>query len=171
MMIHTCIIETPLGQVRAAAQTDAVGTFLTGLWFLGQKYAPSAEGWLEAPGREPFSALRAWLDDYFAGRCPPAPPQAAFPFLVEKRGTPFQVKIWKELENIPYGETLSYGELAARAGSHARAVGGAVGRNPVSILVPCHRVTGVRGELTGYAGGLERKAALLTWEQRGVPSW
>jgi methylated-DNA-[protein]-cysteine S-methyltransferase len=158
--------------MRAAACVTAGQSVLCGLWFCGQKYEPRLEGWFEAPGREPFPALRAWLDDYFAGRRPPAPPEAAaFPFPLEGRGTPYQSKIWKELESIPYGQTLSYGELAARAGSHARAAGSAVGRNPLSILVPCHRVTGAHGELTGYAGGVERKAALLAWEQRGVPAW
>jgi methylated-DNA-[protein]-cysteine S-methyltransferase len=82
------------------------------------------------------------------------------------RGTPFRCRVWQALLDIPYGETLTYGELARRLGSSARAVGAAVGRNPISLIVPCHRIVGTGGTLTGYAGGLERKRWLLLLEQR-----
>ena len=157
--------ESPLGPMLLAA--DDAG--LTGVWFAGQKYF--AQGLARQPAEKqtpPLQAARRWLDAYFAGR----EPDAAVPLHLV--GTPFQTEVWQLLRAIPYGQTVTYGELAARLAAQrgvqrmsARAVGGAVGRNPVSLLVPCHRVVGAGGRLTGYAGGLERKRYLLALEQAG----
>ena len=163
-MFYTCTVATPLGEMTAAAASNEA---LTGLWFVGQKYYPlSAETWLEQPGHEVFNALRVWLADYFAGHAPvpdlPLAPQ----------GTPFQNAVWKALRAIPKGKVTTY-SVIARELSHmrglgsmsAQAVGGAVGHNPISIIIPCHRVVGANGSLTGYAGGLDRKKNLLELEK------
>ena len=148
--------HSPLGLLIVAAK----GETLTALVFEGQKYARQH---LAGEGQERetpvLRAARRWLDAYFAGERPDA---AALP--LAPRGTDFQRMVWQELRTIPYGETRSYGEIAARLGSSARAVGSAVGRNPISLIIPCHRVLGAKGALTGYAGGLERKEALLALE-------
>ena len=156
MMQYTGVCQTPLGEVLLAGD----GQGLTGLWFKGGKYY--ALGLLpEREERETavFDQTRRWLDIYFSGREPDFMPP------IHLTGTPFQLAVWELLRRIPYGQTLTYGELAARIAaerglSHmsAQAVGGAVGHNPVSILVPCHRVVGKNGSLTGYAGGLDRTA-------------
>jgi methylated-DNA-[protein]-cysteine S-methyltransferase len=160
-MIFTCSLDTPLGVMTAAAEDEAV----TGLWFAGQKYYPDPAGWILKPDYPVLDALRVWLAAYFAG----ARVQSDIP--LSPRGTPFQKKVWELLPNIPYGEVSTYGgiaqELVRQCGlsfASARAVGGAVGHNPISILIPCHRVVGFGGNLTGYAGGLERKKALLRLE-------
>jgi methylated-DNA-[protein]-cysteine S-methyltransferase len=139
---------------------------LCGLWFAGQKYAPEDAGkWLEDPDHAVFSSLRGQLDDYFAGRL------RAFDVPLAPKGTDFQMAVWALLRTIPAGTTTTYGalakQLAAQREGHipsAQAVGGAVGHNPIAILIPCHRVIGADGSLTGYAGGLDRKAALLALE-------
>ena len=105
-------------------------------------------------------AVKAWLDDYFAGKCPSAEGIDLAPL-----GSAFQQKVWRELRLIPYGQTVTYGELAKRLNSSARAVGSAVGRNPISVVVPCHRVVGANGALTGYAGGIHKKIWLLEHEK------
>ena len=149
-------VETPLGTVTLASDGEA----LTGLYFEGQAHRPDLEGnYTEAPV---FVETRAWLSDYFSGRIPQSAPK------LHLFGTPFQKRVWDALLSIPYGQTVSYASLAARLNSSARAVGGAVGRNPVSLIVPCHRVIGSRGELTGYAGGIAKKAALLALERGGA---
>lgn len=155
--------ESPLGPMTLAARGEA----LTGVWFDGQRHDRLGLDPEARPGDSPvLRQTAAWLDAYFQGRDPgPLPPLAP-------RGTPFQLRVWTLLGQIPRGKTLSYGALAARLGLPAgasRAVGGAVGRNPVSILIPCHRVLGVGGSLTGYAGGLERKRFLLALEAGGRP--
>ena len=156
---------SPLGELLLASDGDAV----TGLWFEGQRsFAATLDPEHEERPLPVFEAAAAWLDRYFARRDPgPTPPLAP-------RGTPFQREVWDLLRQIPYGETRSYGdlarELAARRGLpslSAQAVGGAVGRNAISILIPCHRCVGADGSLTGYAGGLDRKAALLRLERAG----
>lgn len=159
-MIYSGFIATPLGVMTAAAKNDA----LIGLWFAGQRYYPPEAGnWREESCCTVFETLRAWLADYFAGKKPgvkiPLAPQ----------GTPFQKSVWDLLLKIPYGEVATYGALAEKLASgkktaSARAVGGAVGHNPISILIPCHRVVGAGGALTGYAGGLEKKTFLLKLE-------
>ena len=161
-MIHTCTIDTPLGAATAAAEGEA----LTGFWFIGQKYYPaSAAGWEENPDLPVFTALRSWLARYFAGENPPVD------FQLKPKGTDFQKKVWEILLRIPHGEVTTYGKIAVRltgrpgaAGMSAQAVGGAVGHNPISLVIPCHRVVGATGSLTGYAGGLEKKEALLRLE-------
>lgn len=160
------IWRSPLGEILLAARGGA----LAGLWFAGQKYEGAGMEKLAAAPSDPaedealLDRAVSWLECYFAGEAP----AVAFP--VSPQGTSFQQRVWAELRRIPYGETVSYGELAARLGCpSARAVGAAVGRNPVSVIVPCHRVLGADGSLTGYAGGLERKRALLELE-RGADS-
>ncbi len=158
-MDYIAAYASPLGAVTLASDGQA----LTGLWFDGQKYFPALTGRRE--DLPVFRQARAWLDAYFAGERPGAPPP------LRPIGTDFQQQVWALLTAIPYGETRTYGALAAElarqrglAHMSAQAVGGAVGRNPISILVPCHRVVGATGSLTGYAGGLERKQALLRLE-------
>ena len=159
--IFTSITDTPLGKIQAAARENAI----VGLWFIGQKYFPSCtETWVPQNDYPVFVSLEAWLKSYFAGE----KPDITFPLL--PRGTDFQQSVWKLLLKIPYGKTSTYGAIAAKLSGKgkkaaAQAVGGAVGHNPVSILIPCHRVLGVDGSLTGYAGGLDRKRALLELEK------
>lgn len=134
-------------------------TGLRGIWFHGQKHFPETDtGWLWDD--VPLAAARRALDAYFGGETDVVPPP------LDLHGTTFQQKVWQALRTIPAGETRSYGEIARGIGtpSAVRAVGAAIGRNPVSILVPCHRVVGSGGKLTGYAGGLERKSWLLAHE-------
>lgn len=141
------------------------GEALTGLYFEGQKHYPSELEAEEKDDASVFEKAKAWLEKYFAGE----KPESGIPIHLD--GTAFQQSVWELLKAIPYGGTVSYGELAARLEEQtgklcsARAVGGAVGRNPVSIIVPCHRVVGADGSLTGYAGGTERKKRLLEIER------
>lgn len=161
-MRYTAWYASPLGRVLLAAD----GAGLTGLWFEGQKYfARGLETVHEEINTPVFDEVKRWLDLYFSGRRPDFTPP------LRPCGTAFQQTVWKLLQDIPYGETTSYGALALRAAektqavrASARAVGGAVGRNPISILIPCHRVVGANGSLTGYAGGIERKIELLRLE-------
>jgi len=157
MKLFCKTIATPLGPMLLAA-SDAG---LAGLWFEGQRHHPDASGWQAVKSQ-------CWLDQsaegvqaYFRGQCRhfKTPRVAAW-------GTPFQLSVWEALVAIPWGTTTSYGALAVqlRNPRAVRAVGAAVGRNPWSIVVPCHRVLGADGSLTGYAGGLERKQDLLTRE-------
>lgn len=154
--------KSPLGGITMASD----GTALTGLWFDGQKYF--AEG-IKPDAEEKklpiFDEAMRWLDIYFSGRRPDFTP----PLNLE--GTAFRKEVWQLLLQIPYGQTTTYGELAAQLAAHnglkrmsAQAVGGAVGHNPISIIVPCHRVVGTGGSLTGYVGGLAKKLALLKLE-------
>lgn len=149
-------IETRLGAMLLADRGDGLG----GLWFIDQRhFPPEAENWPRAKTAA-IETAAAQLADYFAGR------RRAFELPLANIGTPFQRKVWQRLLQIPFGQRLSYGELAANIGQPAasRAVGAAVGRNPWSIVVPCHRVVGSQGQMSGYAGGLERKRALLELE-------
>lgn len=159
---YYCELESPLGTITL----EGDGTFLTGL------FMPQHKWWsgLDAARRrddEPFAAAREQLAEYFAGR------RREFDVPLKLHGTPFQQRVWQELVRIPFGETISYAELARRIGNRAacRAVGAANGRNPISILVPCHRVIGTSGKLTGYGGGLDNKQRLLVWEREsaGIP--
>jgi methylated-DNA-[protein]-cysteine S-methyltransferase len=153
-------VNTPLGPVLMAATAQG----LAGLWFDAQQHHP---GELAAPvdARQPhlLHAARE-LAAYFAGRSP------AFTVAMDPAGTVFQRAVWAALRRIPRGETRSYGDVARAAGKPeaVRAVGAAIGRNPISVIVPCHRVIGRDGSLTGYAGGLERKAWLLHLEGAAV---
>jgi len=142
-----------------AAGRDGV---LKGLWFVGQKHFPNTAAlasWTEISNRHNgyalFRKVDNWLKDYFCGKRSPVD------FKVDPDGTAFQKSIWKKLEKIPWGKTTAYGDLSPES---ARAAGGAVGRNPISIIIPCHRVIGRDGSITGYAGGLERKKFLLELE-------
>lgn len=153
-------IPSPAGPLLLASD----GTAVTGLWLEDQKYFaagldPAAQ---KAPALPVFRETRRWLEDYFAGRRPPALPPLA------PAGSAFRKAVWKKLLEIPYGQTRTYGALAAELGSSPRAVGSAVGRNPISILIPCHRLLGAGGSLTGYAGGVEKKRFLLALEQAGL---
>ena len=161
-MIYTCTIDTPLGAMTASAEKEA----LTGLWFIGQKYYPSkTDTWLTEFDYTVFKTLRVWLTDYFSGRtCIPE-------LQLEPQGTLFQKTVWDILLKIPFGQVTTYGEIAKRiaitqglSSMSAQAVGGAVGHNPISILIPCHRVIGSNKSLTGYAGGIDKKKALLQLE-------
>ncbi len=162
-MIHTARYPSPIGELLLAEKDG----FLTGLWMEGQKNYPTArESWVEAADSPVLIQTARWLDRYFAGENPSI---ALFPLAPE--GSDFRKAVWKLLCDIPYGEVTTYGRLArqlAVAGGlrslSAQAVGGAVGHNPISIIIPCHRVVGANGSLTGYAGGLERKKALLALE-------
>ena len=160
-MDYTYHYDSPLGDITLASDGDA----LTGLWFEGQKHfgysLGTAHGARELPA---FEQTARWLDVYFSGIEPDfAPP-------LRLVGTSFQNAVWRLLLEIPYGKTTTYGALAKklfeREGKRtsARSVGGAVGRNLISLIVPCHRVLGASGSLTGYAGGLDRKRVLLELE-------
>lgn len=151
---------SPLGELLLGAEAEG----LVGLCFVGQAHFPAL--FHAVPGDTPaLNAAKAWLDLYFSGVIPDFLP------VLSPKGTDFQLRIWKALLDIPYGQTVTYGELAKQLGIRsAQAVGGAVGRNPISLIFPCHRVIGSKGQLTGYAGGLERKKWLLDWEQSRI-SW
>ena len=152
-MLYTSHYASPLGGMTLVSD----GTALVGLYFDGQKYF--AEG-LDAKRTQKnlpiFEEARRWLDVYFSGRKPDFMPVLA------PHGTAFQQSVWEILRTIPYGQTVTYGAIARRI---EQAVGGAVGRNPISILIPCHRVVGTNGSLTGYAGGIDKKAYLLRIEE------
>lgn len=157
-------IPSPLGEILIAASVQG----LVGVWFHDQKHLPTDEeraGWATQPDHPVLRAAAEQLDAYFHGK------RSGFDLPLDlRRGTPFQQSVWQALCLIDPGKTDSYGELARRIGKPqaVRAVGAAVGRNPVSVVVPCHRVVGAQGSLTGYAGGLARKAALLQLEASGL---
>jgi methylated-DNA-[protein]-cysteine S-methyltransferase len=153
--------SSPLGEMLVSVSDDA----LDGLWFIDQKYYPVAESWRHAPEHPVLRATHTEVEAYFAGEL------QAFTMTLAPRGSAFQEQVWQALLTIPYGELRSYGDIAVQVGlprAHARAVGTAVGRNPISIIVPCHRVIGQAGALTGYAGGLDRKRGLLAHERKGI---
>ena len=155
--------ESPLGGITMACEGDS----LTGLWFDGQKYFGSTLGRnYEKKRTAVFDEACRWLDLYFQGKEPDFRPGLLF------HGTPFQKTVWEILLTIPYGQTVTYGEIARKAARKlglpsmsAQAAGGAVGRNPISLIVPCHRVIAKSGSLTGYAGGIEKKKWLLRLEE------
>ena len=155
-MLFLTHYASPLGPILLAA--DETG--LTGLWFEGQKYFPSFSGVDYQEKETPVLTETArWLDVYFSGKDPGFLPP------LHPQGSPFRQTVWDILLTIPRGQTMTYGEIARRLGVRsAQAVGGAVGHNPISILIPCHRVVGSDGSLTGYAGGVERKTRLLQLE-------
>jgi methylated-DNA-[protein]-cysteine S-methyltransferase len=158
-MNTTCFLRfaTPLGPMYATSD----GRAITGIYFEGGRHAPAVQSdWIEERTSPVLAECARQVRDYCAGR------RRAFALALAPHGTDFQRRVWDEIARIPYGATLSYGELAARAGApgSARAAGAATGRNPLSIVVPCHRVVGSGGELTGYAGGVDRKRDLLALE-------
>lgn len=149
--------NSPLGDMILAATPRG----LSGVWFDGQRHGPDTSTWQRDPAHPVLLRAIEQLGDYFAGR------RTAFDLPLDlQAGTPFQQQVWQALLGIAPGATTSYGHLSVAIGKPAavRALGAAVGRNPVSIVVPCHRVLGADGSLTGYAGGLDRKTALLTLE-------
>lgn len=163
-MIYTYKYVSPLGDITLSEENGR----LTGLWFEGQAHFGTAligdvkeisSG--EAAAHPALLSAVTWLDEYFSGKVPDFTP----PLSVEDIATPFQKKVWDFLLTIPYGKTVTYGEIAGEIHSSPRAVGNAVGRNPISVIIPCHRVMGAGGSLTGYAGGIERKRQLLDIEK------
>lgn len=146
------------------------GNVLTGLWFYGQKYfADTLSEEHEERNLPVFDEVKCWLDDYFEGKKPERR------FGIAPRGTLFRQQVWQILLEIPYGEVTTYGEIARKAAKlkgipvmSGQAVGGAVGHNPISIIIPCHRVVGTNGSLTGYAGGLEKKEWMLQMERKSM---
>ena len=155
-MIQYRTIDSPIGPLTVAGR----GSALTNLRMVDQTYEPGHTGWSLDPGA--FTVVVEQLDAYFAGEL------SDFDVELDLRGTGFQQRVWKALLTIPYGETRSYGEIAEQIGAPgaARAVGLANGHNPIAIIVPCHRVIGASGSLTGYGGGLDRKRTLLALEKR-----
>lgn len=155
--------DAPIGTMVLASDEVA----LVGAWWTGQKHFGSTikQCRVEHGSTAAIEAARRWLDEYFGG----GEPRELPPIRLE--GSPFALAVWAELGKIAYGDTVTYGEIASRIGvqsgrrESARAVGGAVGRNPISVILPCHRVIGSDGRLTGYAGGMEIKTALLSLEK------
>ena len=151
--------DSPLGGMTMVSD----GTALIALKFDGTRFAfKFADGTPATTALPVFDETRRWLDLYFTGKKPDFIPSLA------PNGTPFQRKVWDILLTIPYGKTMSYGEVARRISPtmSAQAIGGAVGRNPIGIIIPCHRVIGADGSLTGYGGGLERKRWMLELERK-----
>ena len=161
-MSATCfrVIDSPVGPLTLAGRDGALGH----LRMAGQTHEPDRAGWIEDDDAFPEAVEQ--LDAYFAGEL------TTFDLELELAGTDFQRRVWSALRTIPYGETRSYGEIAAQIGSPgaSRAVGLANGRNPIGIIVPCHRVIGASGSLTGYGGGLDRKRVLLELERSRKPA-
>lgn len=160
-MNYTYKYPSPIGLLTLASDGEAI----IGLWIEGQKYFADTLGEEHGECDLPvFERAREWLDIYFSGR----EPQFSLP--ISMKASPFRLKVWEILKEIPYGKTVTYGEIAKRIEKEsgkrasAQAVGGAVGHNPISIIVPCHRVMGAGGDLTGYAGGIDLKLRLLELE-------
>ena len=157
-MYYSMHYRSPIGDLFLVSN----GTALVGLWLEGQKYfggkLPAAIPDSDLPV---FATAADWLDRYFRGD---RPDPAELP--LAPQGTKFQQRVWQELLKIPYGSTTTYGEIARTVGKPraCQAVGGAVGHNPISIIIPCHRVVGAKGQLTGFAGGLDKKTWLLRHE-------
>jgi methylated-DNA-[protein]-cysteine S-methyltransferase len=151
--------ESPCGRMLLAADGKAI----TSVSFVGQKYAPRIGGdWKRDARHAPIRQAKRELAEYFGGR------RRRFSVKLAPQGTPFQRAVWKAIAQVAFGRTIAYAELARRAGrpGSARAAGAATGRNPIGVIVPCHRIVGANGSLTGYAGGLAKKRALLALEAR-----
>jgi methylated-DNA-[protein]-cysteine S-methyltransferase len=163
LMDYTTVYDSPLGTIQLASD----GTHLIGLWLCGQKYdrATLSEESCRNDDLPVFIQVRDWLDRYFAGKRP-APSELP----LNPRGSAFRQHVWQLLCQVPYGQTTTYSDLAERLGQmtgkkeNPHAVGGAVGHNPISLIIPCHRAVGKSGSLTGYAGGLDKKVWLLRHE-------
>ncbi len=155
------LYESPHGQMLLVAE----GEGLSGVYFERQKYQPQIEPeWRREPRHALLRQAKRELAEYFGGE------RKRFETALAPKGTPFQRSVWNAISTVDFGKTITYGELASRAGcaGSARAAGAATGRNPIGIIVPCHRIVGSNGSLTGYAGGLDRKRALLALES-GIP--
>lgn len=150
--------SSPLGEILIVSDGEAI----CGLWFYNQKYFKSTvdDDLIKKHDLDIFKKATKWLDDYFDGLNP------EFDFKLNPQGSDFRLMVWRILTEIPYGETITYGEIASKISPtmSAQAVGGAVGHNPIAIMIPCHRVMGTDGKLTGYAGGIDRKLELLKLE-------
>lgn len=165
-MEYTHHYDSPFGGITLASDGEA----LTGLWFDGQKYFGASLSDHCEPGELPvFEEADKWLTIYFDGKEPDFMPPLSM------KTTPFRKAVWEILRTIPYGRTMTYGEIAERIAGQmglcrmsAQAVGGAVGHNPISLMIPCHRVVGTDGSLTGYAGGIEVKKKLLVLENADI---
>lgn len=155
--------NSPLGKITMASN----GLALTGLWFDGQKYfAETINDEIEEKSLLIFNKTAKWLDIYFGGKEPDFTPEVII------KGTPFRKAVSEIILSVPYGKTMTYGEIASKIAKQkgiermsAQAVGGAVGHNSISIIIPCHRIVGTNGSLTGYAGGIDRKIELLKLEK------
>ncbi|HRK57871.1 MAG TPA: methylated-DNA--[protein]-cysteine S-methyltransferase [Burkholderiaceae bacterium] len=161
-LVHSTRLHSPLGPITLAAQGHA----LTGLWFDTPPVAAAERGsWLEDAHHPVLMQARQQLEAYFAGE------RKHFDLELAPQGSAFQQTVWAALREVGFGQTATYGQLARAIGKPraARAVGAAVGANPLSIVIGCHRIIGSDGSLTGYAGGLTRKMALLDIENRGLP--
>lgn len=162
-MTYTYHYDSPLGGITLSSN----GTELTGLWFDGQKYfGDTLPKEYEEKPLPIFEQSVHWLDIYFSGKAPDFTPSLCM------QTTPFRKSVWEIMLTIPFGKTMTYGEIADRIAKQkglskmsAQAVGGAVGHNSISLIIPCHRVVGTNGSLTGYAGGIEKKVQLLTLEK------
>ena len=158
MMDYTAHYSSPIGDITMASDGKAIA----GLWFDGQKYFADtlAIEHEERPDLPLFAETRRWLDIFFSGKAPDFTPPIAM------RGSDFRKRVWQTLLEIPFGQTMTYGDIALRLGCRsAQAIGGAVGHNSISLIIPCHRVVGTGGSLTGYAGGIDKKAWLLEMEK------
>ena len=168
-MVYTCQYQSPMGDILLVA--DEIG--LTGLWFVGQKYfAHTLSDEYISQETTILAEAKRWLDVYFSGEEPNFTPP------LHLIGSAFRQEVWQILLQIPYGQTMTYGEIAGQlAEKHgmdhmsAQAVGGAVGHNEVSIIIPCHRVVGANGSLTGYAGGIDKKIRLLELEKTDMTNF
>ena len=157
-MYYRCQYNSPIGILTIASD----GKHITGLWLEGQAhFADGHQDPLDMPDLGVFQAAKSWLNCYFSGQMP-----SCEDLPLQPKGTLFQQKVWNILTRIPYGQTMTYSQIAAMLSEtmSPQAVGGAIGRNPISIIIPCHRVLGSGGKLTGYAGGIERKQWLLRHE-------
>jgi len=157
-------IDSPLGQLLLTSREDK----LSGLYFADQPHARIAPEWIRQDDAGIFTETSQQLAEYATGE------RESFDLPLALSGTPFQVSVWNAIAAIPFGQTITYGELAeqiGRSSRDARAVGMATGQNPVSWIVPCHRVVGKNGDLTGYAGGIARKSALLEFEGAKSVGW
>lgn len=158
-MYYSTRYISPIGEMIIVSDGEAVN----GVWFIDQKHFKSSiHGELiEKDDLTIFKTIKGWFDDYFNGLNP------EINFKLKPEGSDFRLKVWKMLREIPYGSSLTYGEIASKISPSmsAQAVGGAVGHNPIAIIIPCHRVLGANGRLTGYAAGLDRKVFLLELEK------
>lgn len=160
MKIYKTTYLSPIGNIILGSDGEA----LVGLWLVGQKYLFGKYKELEIDDSlEIFNETKLWLDEYFKGNNP------QITMKLKPEGTEFQKRVWKELENIPYGKTVTYGYIAGKLGIRSgQAVGSSVGKNPISIIIPCHRVIGKNNTLTGYAGGVDKKLILLKLENSNI---
>ena len=158
-MLYSTDYISPIGKILMVSDGEAI----CGVWFYGQKHFLSSidDEIIRKDDLAIFNKVKRWFDDYFDGLNP------KIDFELKPSGSDFRLKVWKMLCGIPYGKTMTYGEIASGlSGSMSpQAVGGAVGHNPIAILIPCHRVLGANGKLTGYAGGIDKKMALLELER------